>query len=51
DAKKNDELDEQNGLMEENFQHALDAYSPPCLRPFSYEVKESFSTQPLISST
>nr|XP_027114126.1 CSC1-like protein At3g54510 isoform X2 [Coffea arabica] len=49
DAKKNDELDEQNGLMEANLQNALDAYCPPCLRPVDFEVVESCSTQPLIS--
>ena len=49
DAKKNDELDEQNGVMETNLQNALDAYCPPCLRPVDFEVEESCSTQPLIS--
>ncbi|KAK1370478.1 Early-responsive to dehydration stress protein (ERD4) [Heracleum sosnowskyi] len=47
DAAKNDELDEQNGLMEDNCRKALDAYCPPCLRPESVN-EESTSTQPLI---
>lgn len=47
DAAKNDELDEQNGLMEGNYRKALDAYCPPCLRPASVS-EESSSEQPLI---
>ncbi|XP_074334763.1 CSC1-like protein At3g54510 isoform X2 [Apium graveolens] len=47
DAAKNDELDEQNGLMEGNYRKAVDAYCPPCLQPVSVN-EESSSAQPLI---
>lgn len=47
DAAKNDELDEQNGLLEGNYRKALDAYCPPCLRPVSVN-EESSSAEPLI---
>ncbi|GMP41286.1 hypothetical protein CsSME_00011444 [Camellia sinensis var. sinensis] len=52
DAMRNDELDEKSGLMEANHRNALNAYSPPCLRPLNFtEEEDSSSTQPLISLT
>nr|GMD67562.1 CSC1-like protein At3g54510 isoform X1 [Ipomoea batatas]GME14085.1 CSC1-like protein At3g54510 isoform X1 [Ipomoea batatas] len=54
DATTNDELDQKDGVMEENVRNALDAYSPPCLLPMGFEVPESGSmalsgsTQPLL---
>ncbi|GFY92189.1 Early-responsive to dehydration stress protein [Actinidia rufa] len=49
DAMTNDELDEKSGLMETNYQKALDAYCPPCLRPVNFTAEEPNSSQPLIS--
>ncbi|CAL5380008.1 unnamed protein product [Camellia sinensis] len=51
DAMRNDELDEKSGLMEANHRNALNAYSPPCLRPLNFTEEDSSSTQPLISLT
>ncbi|KAF7138215.1 hypothetical protein RHSIM_Rhsim07G0063300 [Rhododendron simsii] len=51
EAKRNDELDEKSGLLEANYQKALDAYCPPCLRPVKFTVEESSSSQPFISMT
>ncbi|KAG5539156.1 hypothetical protein RHGRI_019646 [Rhododendron griersonianum] len=51
EAKRNDELDEKSGLLEANYQKALDAYCPPCLRPVKFTVEESSSSQPFISLT
>ncbi|XP_058225929.1 CSC1-like protein At3g54510 isoform X2 [Rhododendron vialii] len=51
EAKRNDELDEKSGLLEANYQKALDAYCPPCLRPVKFTLEESSSSQPFISST
>ncbi|XAR63514.1 hypothetical protein NMG60_11023473 [Bertholletia excelsa] len=50
DAMKNDELDEINGMLEENCRNALEAYCPPCLRPVNFPAEESSSMQPLISA-
>ncbi|XP_057498874.1 CSC1-like protein At3g54510 isoform X2 [Actinidia eriantha] len=49
DAMTNDDLDEKSGLMETNYQKALDAYCPPCLRPVNFTAEEPNSSQPLIS--
>nr|XP_016501113.1 PREDICTED: CSC1-like protein At3g54510 isoform X1 [Nicotiana tabacum] len=49
DAKKNDELDKEDGLMEENVRKALDAYSPPCLRPLDLGMEGTSSTKPFLS--
>lgn len=49
EAKRNDELDEKRGLLESNYQKALDAYCPPCLRPVKFTVEESSSSQPFIA--
>ncbi|XP_075094039.1 hyperosmolality-gated Ca2+ permeable channel 2.5 isoform X4 [Nicotiana tabacum] len=49
DAKKNDELDKKDGLMEENVRKALDAYSPPCLRPLDLGMEGTSSTKPFLS--
>ncbi|XP_052194483.1 CSC1-like protein At3g54510 [Diospyros lotus] len=49
DAMRNDELDEMCGSMESNYQNALDAYCPPCLRQVNFSAEGSSSTQPLIS--
>lgn len=50
DAKESDELDKKSGLMETNFENAINAYCPPCLRPVNFPAPGSSSTQPLISS-
>ncbi|XP_059651958.1 CSC1-like protein At3g54510 [Cornus florida] len=51
DALKNDELDETNGMMNANYENALDAYCPPCLRPVNLTSMESSSTTlPLLNS-
>ncbi|XP_057969939.1 CSC1-like protein At3g54510 isoform X2 [Malania oleifera] len=53
-AVENDELDKKGGLMEINYENALNAYRPPCLTPVnllaSESSSESSSTQPLVSS-
>lgn len=51
DAKNNDELDKKDGLMEENVRKALDAYSPPCLRPLDLGLEGTSSTKPFLSPT
>ncbi|CAA3022413.1 CSC1 At3g54510 isoform X1 [Olea europaea subsp. europaea] len=50
DAMDRDELDKKAGLMEDDLQNAIDAYSPPCLRPLNYEEIDSNSILPLVSS-
>ncbi|XP_060217498.1 CSC1-like protein At3g54510 isoform X1 [Lycium barbarum] len=49
DAKNNDELDKKDGLMEENVRKALDAYSPPCLRPLDLGLEGTSSIKPFLS--
>ncbi|KAK4372377.1 hypothetical protein RND71_007761 [Anisodus tanguticus] len=49
DAKNNDELDKKDGLLEGNVQKALDAYSPPCLRPLDLGLEGTSSTKPFLS--
>ncbi|XP_055817977.1 CSC1-like protein At3g54510 isoform X2 [Solanum dulcamara] len=51
DAKNNDELDKKDGLEEENVRKALDAYSPPCLRPLDLGLEGTSSTKPFLSPT
>ncbi|KAL6562949.1 hypothetical protein OROHE_005536 [Orobanche hederae] len=50
DARAKDELDEKMDSMDANLQNAIDAYSPPCLRPPDIEDVESSSLEPLINS-
>lgn len=50
DARDRDEFDEKTDLMEPNLQNAIEAYSPPCLRPLDLEEGESSSLEPLINS-
>ncbi|XP_068499135.1 CSC1-like protein At3g54510 isoform X4 [Phaseolus vulgaris] len=49
DAGESDELDEKCGLLELHCKNAMNAYSPPGLRPVNFMASESSST-PLISS-
>ncbi|CAN4106563.1 unnamed protein product [Withania somnifera] len=49
DAKNNDELDKKDGLLEGNVRKALDAYSPPCLRPLDLGLEGTSSTKPFLS--
>ncbi|KAH6803448.1 Early-responsive to dehydration stress protein [Perilla frutescens var. frutescens] len=51
DARDRDEYDEKTDLMEPNLRNAIEAYSPPCLRPMDLEDGESSSLQPLINTT
>lgn len=51
DARDLDDFDQKTDLLEDNLQHATDAYSPPCLRPPDLEDVESSSLEPLISSS
>ncbi|CAA0837928.1 CSC1-like protein [Striga hermonthica] len=51
DARDRDDFDEKTDLMDANLHNAIDAYSPPCLRPPDIEDVESSSLVPLISST
>ncbi|XP_015159946.1 CSC1-like protein At3g54510 [Solanum tuberosum] len=51
DAKNNDDLDKKDRLEEENVQKALDAYSPPCLRPLDLGLEGTSSTKPFLSPT
>ncbi|KAA8537311.1 hypothetical protein F0562_027002 [Nyssa sinensis] len=49
DAMKSDELDEKAGMMDTNYENALNAYCPPCLRPVNFSAAESGYTLPLLS--
>ncbi|XP_043690686.1 CSC1-like protein At3g54510 isoform X3 [Telopea speciosissima] len=49
-AVQNDERDEKDGLMEVKCETAIHSYRSPCLRPMNFS-QESYSTQPLVSST
>ncbi|OIW16892.1 hypothetical protein TanjilG_01757 [Lupinus angustifolius] len=49
DAVENDELDENNGVLEFHCENAINAYSPPGLRPVNFMASESSST-PLVTS-
>ncbi|XP_057807817.1 CSC1-like protein At3g54510 [Salvia miltiorrhiza] len=51
DARDRDDFDEKTDLMEPNLQNAIEAYSPPCLRPLDLEDGESSSLQPLINAS
>ncbi|KAL3380591.1 hypothetical protein AABB24_000970, partial [Solanum stoloniferum] len=51
DAKNNDDLDKKDRLEEENVRKALDAYSPPCLRPLDLGLEGTSSTKPFLSPT
>ncbi|KAL8500935.1 hypothetical protein ACS0TY_020504 [Phlomoides rotata] len=50
DARDRDDFDEQTDLLEANLRNAIDAYSPPCLRPPDLEDGESSLLEPLVSS-